>query len=248
MKRYAVYYAPPEDSALHAFGRTWLGRDSITGRPVDPIPVRGMTPERRAQITATPRGYGFHATLKAPFALATERTLEELGLAFEAFAAEQDAFTLEGLQLAEIGGFLALTLCWPSEQFASVAAAALEAFEPFRAPSSPEDLARRGEGQLSGRQRELLARWGYPYVLDEWRFHLTLTNRLDDVERKLVRAALEPLVEPFLRAPVTVDAVSLFVQTSAAEAFKHRANFAFAGTERKRAGYLDHAGEAINPG
>ncbi|HEY4439999.1 MAG TPA: DUF1045 domain-containing protein [Candidatus Elarobacter sp.] len=206
MTRYAIYFAPPPGSPLRAFGEAWFA-----GRYPG-----GVSDERLREIVAAPRTYGFHATLKPPFALAAGATVDALQAGFEAFAERQAAFAVEGLQLAEIGGFLALTLRDPSEHFAQLAEAAVRAFEPFRAPSSAEDLARRSNGRLNARERELLETWGYPYVLDTWRFHMTLTQRLDDEERALVHAALAPLVAPLVAEPLRIDAVSLFAQTAGA--------------------------------
>jgi putative phosphonate metabolism protein len=227
MTRYAVYYAPSSESSLHAFGCAWLGRDPVTGAPAEPLPIAGFSAEQRARITALPHRYGFHATLKAPFALGSGRTPEELERVFTTFAASREPFAIDGLQLAVIGGFLALTLHGHSEQFTALAAAAVELFDPFRAPMSHEERARRDQGRLDARQRELLAAWGYPYVFERWRFHLTLTGPLDEEERATVRAALEPLVEPFATTAVTVDAVSLFVQPAPDEPFSQRDRFMF---------------------
>jgi hypothetical protein len=226
MTRYAIYYAPEPGSPLHAFGGAWL-----EGHPAGDYALRtllsgGITRERLREITAGPRGYGFHATLKPPFALASGRTFDELSAAFARFAEACIPFEVAGLHLADIGGFLALTMREPSEPFAQLAERAVRAFEPFRAAPSAEELARRRHAGLNARERELLDGWGYPYVLDAWRFHMTLTQRLDDDERAVVRDALEPLVARFARVPLRIDAVSMFTQTSAAFAETARASFA----------------------
>lgn len=217
MTRYAIYYAPEPDSPLRAFGAAWFeGR--LAG---------GVSEDRLREITVAPRSYGFHATLKPPFALARGRTADELFAAFTQFVEGRGPFDVAGLQLAEIGGFLALTLRSHSEPFAQLAEGAVRAFEPFRATSSAEELARRRSGRLNAREHELLEVWGYPYVLDTWRFHMTLTQRLDDAERAVVRAALEPLVAPLVAAPLRVAAASLFTQTS--DAFVETARAPFSG-------------------
>lgn len=227
MRRFAIYYAPPPGTPLHAFGTAWLERE---------FPFTSLTPERRREITAAPRRYGFHATLKPPFALATDRTVDELRAAAAAFAASRPPFDVPGLQLAEIAGFLAFVLRTRSAPFAALADDAVRAFERFRARPTADDLARRLHPGLNERERELVETWGYPYVLDCWRFHLTLTERLDDAERTAVRKELEPLVAPFVDDVLRVDAVVLFEQPSADEPFRQLARFPFARTATLKVG------------
>ena len=231
--RYAVYYAPAADSALHAFGSAWLGRDSLSNEPVAQPTVAGLSTERLRAITAAPRGYGFHATLKPPFTLASACDDDELRVRFESFAQAHAPFDVPGLRLSDIDGFLALALPSPSPAFDELAEGAVRTFEPFRAAPAADELARRLHARLSARERELVEAWGYPYVLDRWRFHLTLTNRLGDAERAVVRAALEPLVAPYADAPLRVDAVALFVQPLRDAPFVQRERFTLAARSRR---------------
>ncbi|HYZ15935.1 MAG TPA: DUF1045 domain-containing protein [Candidatus Acidoferrum sp.] len=229
MRRFAIYYAPTPGTPLHAFGNAWLG-------PAAPLPVTGMTARRCAEITAAPRRYGFHATLKPPFALAPDCSVDELRATCAAFAAARPPFEVPGLQLAEIGTFLALVLRTPSHAFAALAEDAVRAFERFRAAPSEEELARRRSARLNAREQELLEVWGYPYVLDCWRFHLTLTDQLGETERALVRKELERLVAPFANAPVRVDSVVLFEQPDVDQPFREVERFAFAPSAAMRVG------------
>jgi putative phosphonate metabolism protein len=228
MRRFAVYYAPAPGSPLHSFGTAWLGRNAEHDVPVTPPPIAGMTPERRQAITAAPRRYGFHATLKPPFPLAAGHTIDELQATCAAFAAARPSFEVPGLELAEIGKFLAFVLRTPSDPFAALAEDAVRAFEPFRAAPSAMELARRHKARLNARERELLDVWGYPYVLDCWRFHLTLTEELDDAERAIVRPELERLVAPFVEDTLRVDSVALFEQPDTDQPFRQLARFPFA--------------------
>jgi putative phosphonate metabolism protein len=226
LTRYAVYFSPDAKSELYRFASAWLGRDARTGEPLVAPRPDGLTAEQVAAITAQPRRYGFHATLKPPFALAAGRSVAELGRAFEAFARECSAFRVPALTLAEIGGFLALVPSAPCADLDRLAERAVRAFDEFRAPA-PEELERRGQTALDARERELLAAWGYPYVFDRWRFHMTLTGRLEAGERACVRAALAPLFAPLCREPVTIDAVALFVQPFTGGPFRYHSRFAF---------------------
>jgi putative phosphonate metabolism protein len=225
--RYAVYFAPDPESELYRFGSAWLGRDARTDELLVAPQPKGLTPEHIAAITAEPRQYGFHATLKPPFSLAAGRTAVELGRGFESFAREAAAFAMPALALAEIGGFLALVPSAPCAELDLLAERAVRAFDAFRAPPTPTELASRAQGKLDVRERELLAAWGYPYVLDRWRFHMTLTGRLEPNERERVRTALAPLTAPFCRDPLRVDAVALFVQSGPDVPFRYQSRFTF---------------------
>lgn len=166
MTRYAIYGVP----------------GTGPGAPAAAVAVRERVERWYAdepELTTDPRRYGFHATLKAPFRLAEGRAQDELIEAVARFAAAQPPVVLPGVRPARIGRFRALV---PSEQaeIAALAARVVVAFEPFRAALSEEERARRRPDRLTARQRELLDLYGYPYVLDEFRVHMTLTNALDD--------------------------------------------------------------------
>ncbi|MBG0774806.1 MAG: DUF1045 domain-containing protein [Desulfovibrionaceae bacterium] len=196
--RYAVYYAPPRRSPLAVFGGRWLGYDVETGLDMVPLSVPGFSVAEVAHLTRSPRRYGFHATLKPPFALAPGKDEDAL-LDFAAFfTAGLQPFTLSGLEATEVGSFLAL--CTPVQhEAAHLAEQCLRAFEPFRAEPSIAETERRRARGLTPRQEQYLAQWGYPYVLREYLFHLTLTGTVPD--RRLRRRLLKTLRE--LTAPLT---------------------------------------------
>ena len=235
MRRFAIYYAPADDSPLRAFGSRWLGRDTVTGASLEPPVIPGLTAERHHAITAAPRRYGFHATLKPPFRLAAERDVDELLDACRTFAAACEPFEIAGVRPASIDGFIALVLSEPSEAFHALAAQAVRVFDCFRAPPAPGENEGRMHAGLSARERANLEAWGYPYVFDAWRFHLTLTERVDDLERALVLRALTPLAAPFDRAQL-IDAFALFEQPQANEPFRQIECFTFPRVTREKAG------------
>src|SRR5262249_48288739 len=156
-------------------------------------------PEELAELTAEPRRYGFHGTLKPPFALAAGATEAALLDAAGKFALSQSAFNLPGLHLVSISGFLALVPTERSEALHALADTTVQHFDVLRAPASPEELARRRRARLSPRQEALLERWGYPYVMEEFRFHLTLTRRLSAEERARIEPPLLALTAPVTR-------------------------------------------------
>ena len=203
--RFAVYYLPPE-GALADFGAAWLGWDCVTARTVVPPHVPGLH-----DVTMTPHKYGFHGTLKPPFRLAEGTDLAGLQEAMVQMAATCAPAQSDGLSLTALGRFLALTPAGDTSGIARVAATCVEALDAFRAPPGEAELARRRKARLSERQEALLQRWGYPYVMEEFRFHLTLTGRLpvDKITHwtDTVRAHLPPLPAPFV-----MDAVALVAE------------------------------------
>ena len=227
--RYAVYFAPEPGSALVRFGASWLGYDVATGEHVAQPVTTGIDPERLRAITAEPRRYGFHATLKPPFHLAEGADAETLGNTVAALAGRIAAFEAPPLCLSRISGFLALTLSAPCAVMQQLADRCVEALDAFRAAPTAAELARRRRANLTPRQDSMLARWGYPYVMDEFRFHMTLTARLDADEGHVVSAALAPLVGPLCVAPLAVDAISLFHQPQDDATFRLLRRYALTG-------------------
>lgn len=219
--RYAIYFAPKPGSPLAGFGDRWLNPRDQGEALLD------LAWQRR--ITATARRYGFHATLKAPFHLAEGRTADELGEALARFAARQGVPAAPPLALRPLSGFLALVPSAPAPEVAALAQACVEAFEPFRAPPAEAELARRRAAGLTPRQEANLLRWGYPYVAEDFRFHMTLTARLVGEELARVEAALVPAVAPLCQDPLVIDALALFRQGSPGEDFVMLDRFPLSG-------------------
>ncbi len=206
--RYAVYWAPEQGSALWQAGASWLGWDAAAGRAVarpEEVLPDGLNADA---LTATPRRYGFHATLKPPFRLADGTDAGALDAALAALAARTAPAEGAPLTVDARLGFVALRPSGASPAVDAVAAACVKELDRFRAPPDAAELAKRRAGGLSPAQDENLVRWGYPYVLGEFRFHLTLTGRLADPEP--VRAALARHFAPHLEGPLVVARLCLF--------------------------------------
>ncbi|PAY07790.1 phosphonate metabolism protein [Bradyrhizobium sp. UFLA03-84] len=215
--RYAIYYAPSPDSALHRFGSTLLGYDAVDGRDL-PFPG-GVAPDWR-EVTEDPRKYGFHATLKAPTALADGRTEAELLDACVAFAGQARRIPVIEPVVDAISGFIAVIPASRSDDLQQLAADCVTEFDTFRAPLTPEDRARRKPERLTERQRDYLDRWGYPYVMEEFRFHMTLTGRLSDERRGPIVARLRERFAAIELATLAIDRIALFKQTDSASRFR----------------------------
>jgi len=210
--RYAIYYTPPRDSPLGRFAIAWFGWDHYLAQPAEPLETRVLTRDQHLEVTASPRRYGFHATLKAPFCLAAGRDESELCTALDDFTAVRAPVTIPGLLLANLCGFAALVPAQVPPELPDLADAIVTQLDHLRAPLDPADLARRRAAGLTPRQQALLDTWGYPYVLEEWRFHMTLTDTLKDGAREAVLKELVPRVKGFARQPLRIDSVALFRQ------------------------------------
>lgn len=227
-RRFAIYLAPPPDSAVAIFGRHWLGRDASSGEPLPQPSVPGLTPERLWAITRSPRHYGFHGTLKAPFELAAGSTPADLHDEVRAFADRQRPFEI-ALEVSSLSGFLAFTPAAASAELDRLAAAAVIDLDPPRRPAEPAEVAkRRRQSRLTPRQDAHLLRWGYPYVFEDFRFHMTLTGRLDDPERSRMLAILRDLTSEVCAETLLVDAVAVFEQADRETPFRMTARCPFA--------------------
>jgi hypothetical protein len=197
--RYAIYIAPAADSPLWRFGSAVLGYDAQTREDVAQPALSSVDAERFHELTGDPRRYGFHATLKSPMRLAPGRDEVDLLAAVEDFCAVRTAFTLPRLSVEAVGAngrgdaFIALIEPEPTPELMAFEREAVVSFDTFRAPLTGEEIARRHPERLSERQREYLAKYGYPGVLEEFKFHLTLTGRVPADELDGVRDELRAL-------------------------------------------------------
>jgi putative phosphonate metabolism protein len=210
--RAAIYYAPPSDHPLSLLAARWLGRDAWSGAVSQRGEAGGFDQATLAALTAEPRGYGFHATLKPPFRFAEGTGLDGLRQSLAAFCRGREPVVIDNLTLARLGLFFALVPGGEAEGLSDLAAAAVRDFEPFRAPLSAAETARRRPERLSERQREYLATWGYPYVFEEFRFHLTLTGPVPEDQWDRVESLLRSRLAAFIGRPLPVDTICIFVQ------------------------------------
>lgn len=211
-ERYAVYYAPLAESPLGAFGRSWIGRCAEKDVDVEQPRVDGVKPAELFELTRSPRHYGVHATLVAPFELdggvSPDDVRREIAKVVNGYA----PFVLSNLSVVAIGSFLAIV---PKDQSVveSLAESLLKSLHRLRKPPTLAELERYRTRGLSPAQERLLARWGYPYVLDEYKFHITLTNSVvDKTLRKRLMKVLSQKTEKLLREVHPVGDVCIFRQ------------------------------------
>jgi putative phosphonate metabolism protein len=220
LPRYAIYYVAPPDSDLDRFGAALLGYDALIGSDL-PLPdgIAQSVPDWR-EVTRDPRKYGFHATLKAPLALAPGKTEAGLLAACETFAGTPRAIPMIRPVVDSISGFIAVVPAEASADLERLAADCVREFDCFRAPLTPEDRARRNPSALTARQRDHLDRFGYPYVLEDFRFHMTLTGRLGAERRGPVLTMLRDRFSALGLQALAIDRIAVCRQDTADSGFR----------------------------
>lgn len=216
--RYAIYFTPAPETPLWKLGSSALGYDAVTRADLahpdhafyrDPAFLRALE---------TPRKYGFHATLKAPFTLKpgiSEQTLLDRAASF---GARQEPLLVPALEVALLGDFVALRPLAEDAELSRLAAACVRDFDDLRAPLSDADRARRLSSPLTPQQIAHLDRWGYPYVFDEFRFHMTLTGPIATPMRAPVLRELSAIFRP-VAGRMQIDAVTVLAQPTTQSRF-----------------------------
>lgn len=211
--RVALYFAPDPASAWGRAGSAWLGR-CASGRPVGDAPkVAALDDATWRALRADPRRYGWHATLKPPFRPAPGVGLPQVLAAVDALCARHRRFELPALQVGCTGGFLALRPAHAERALDRLAADAVQALHPLAAPLDAAELARRRRAPLTPEQDALLQAWGYPWVLSQFRFHLSLTGPLGVLPADALQGLMEAAAQHFHELPpCPFDRVSVFIE------------------------------------
>lgn len=227
--RFALYFAPAPDSPLWRFGSSVIGYDASRGNDLPLIVPEGWDETDWRAATEEPRRYGFHATLKAPMRLVEGATEAALLEAVSAFAARRPAVVLDGLVAAPLGRFVALVPATASEPLQRLAGEVVERFEPFRAPLTPSEIARRLAARLTAQEEAYLQRYGYPYVIERFRFHMTLSGPVGERAVALAHVLGRAFAGAVPPGPVRIDRLAVFRQDTAEDRFRIVESFALAG-------------------
>jgi putative phosphonate metabolism protein len=223
--RYAIYFAPQPDSAWWSFGAGWLGRDECQDAPMLQPALAQIEPDELRDITAQPRRYGFHATLKAPFALRDGLTPDDLKARLQALAATLKPVALGPMQAATLGNFVALLPTSLPDELLTLAATCVTGLDDLRAPLSEADMARRRVEHLDARQQQLLLQYGYPHVLERFQFHLTLSGPVaPPTTQRVLQATADPVAQLNATAPLVLERLCLFVEAAPGQPFKRIAD------------------------
>ncbi|MBO6756907.1 MAG: DUF1045 domain-containing protein [Roseibium sp.] len=228
--RYAIYFALPAASELMQLGNRWLGRDPFAGASLDQPVLPGMSADRFAALTTEPRRYGFHGTLRAPFSLKDGTVEDALIGACKAFARQTAPFEIAGLKVDRLGSFLALVPMEQEPHLSAFADLCIRAFEPFRAPLGDNDLARRRKAPLTERQDAHLVQFGYPYIFEDFRFHMTLSNSLrDEDEATLLANAARAHFDKVTGKALSCSSFGLYVEAQRGAPFMVHSLFELTG-------------------
>ncbi len=204
-ERYAIFYTPPH-GPLQEFGAAWLGWDSVAGQAVAHPEIGGLDV---AALTKTPRKYGLHGTLKAPFRLGDGVNLARVQDAAQEFAGLHKPVSLAGLELQHEHGFIGLRPACDQTDLNSLAANIVRFFDPLRAPLTDADIARRRKSRLSPRQDQQMLDWGYPFIFEDFHFHLTLSGAVQPALAEAVINPLRPALMPLVPSPFVIDAITV---------------------------------------
>lgn len=216
--RYALYAAPAPDDPLWQFGSSIIGYDAASTRDLPFPDIAPCNAPDWPDLTDDPRRYGFHGTLKAPFSLAEGVSEADLLETAMVFADRRPAVTLPRLEVVALKSFVALVPATPSDDLSALAADCVRRFDHLRAPMSVADRERRLKSPLTERQIGHLDAWGYPYVFEDFRYHMTLTGSLPEARREPVREALATAYRP-IAAPFRLDALVVFRQAARDQRF-----------------------------
>lgn len=200
--RYGVYYTP-SDAAFAQAAAEWLGWDIVAGAELAaPYP----------SLVERPQKYGFHATLKPPFRLAQQTSKEVLHHAVRALATQLAPVPLGAMTLSQIGRFFAFTCAQPNDALQSVAATVVRDLDTFRAKATPDEIAKRLHSGLSDAQVQHVHDWGYPHVMEHFRFHMTLTGPVPKSEARDVVRHIERHFAEAMPSSIDLDAISLVAE------------------------------------
>jgi Protein of unknown function (DUF1045) len=236
--RYALYLAPPPESDLWRFGCDVIGRDARTGASCDGFTLEGYPPDTWRSMTSDPRRYGFHATLKAPFPLRLDLDVADLFDRVAELARRFSPFDAGELSIGVIAtdearGFVALQPQGALKELQSFEASVIRGLDCLRAPFAEDGRERRRSARLTPRQAYYLDAWGYPYVLDEFRPHFTLTNAIADADPVARLLDWEFGLRVASRA-LRVDALTLFGESEPGGEFRILGRFPLGRRSRTR--------------
>ena len=232
--RYALYFTPPASDPLTLSAQRWLGRNAFTGAALAQPAIAGFDAAALSGLTADPRRYGFHATLKAPFCLAEGRSEAELVAEIGRFVSQAEPFEIPEVAVGRLGSFFALVPGDHCDELQTFAGEVVRRFERFRAPLTSADIARRKPDELNAAERQNLVQWGYPYVFDEFRFHMTLTGRVAVERRDAVENVLLDHFAAFHGRPLPVAGLALFREPARGADFTVHSLFPLGGAANRK--------------
>lgn len=214
-RRYAIYFVPDPATALYRFGAAVLGYDCFTGADIATLDALPIDAGAWRELTREPRRYGFHATLKAPFRLRAGRTEAELIGEFVKFSRTVAVAPIIEPAVSLLHRFVAIVPATDCAGLGRLAASCVKHFDRFRAPLTSAERSQRLAAHLTARQIGHLERWGYPYVFEDFHFHMTLTGTLSPVcPDPMLPYLQEGFASSHGNGPISIDRLALLRQES----------------------------------
>ena len=211
-KRYAIYYVPSENSELDLFGKCWLGWDPYKGVETTKSDLSKLPSFKKfSSLVLTPKQYGFHGTIKAPFKLKNEYTYNDLENKVREISKQIHSFYFDQLIIKKLGNFIGL-IPTNNLKINAVSNKFVEELDYLRDELSESEIKKRKPHKLTSNQKQMLFKWGYPYVFDEFKFHLTLTSKLNVVEIDEVFRSLQNILKQVNLNKISFNNICIFGQ------------------------------------
>lgn len=200
-KRVAIYFLPKKNSSLENFGKNLLGRDinkkrkiSLTRRQKYFINRRFTYFDELKDYCEKPAKYGFHATLKAPFRLKRNVKTKDFYDVISHIAAQHSRFKIKGLKIVYRKKFTFITSRKEIKSLINLENDLVKHLDTFRAELNKTEIKKRNPDSLTFKQNKYLKEWGYPFVLDQFKFHMTLMNQNNNKLSNKQKLELEKLI------------------------------------------------------
>ena len=215
-KRVAIYFLPKKNSSLENFGKNLLGRDinkkrkiSLTRRQKYFI-NRGFTYfDELKDYCEQPAKYGFHATLKAPFRLKRNVKTKNFYDVISHIAAQHSRFKIKGLKIVYSKKFTFITSRKPNKLLINLENDLVKHLDTFRAELNKTEIKKRIPDSLTFKQNKYLKEWGYPFVFDQFKFHMTLMNQNNNKLSNKQKLELEKLIYKISNNVIEFNEISL---------------------------------------
>lgn len=203
--RYGIYMIPEAENFAE-LGAAWLGWDVQKGCTV-PYPQEADAALREA--TKVPRKYGFHGTIKPPFHLVEGATYDSLLSQAQTLCASLAPVDIEALSVRKSEFVLVLAPEGDLDQLANLAATVLQKLDHFRASTRASELVQHRKFTLTPLQETNLKNWGHPYVLDDFKFHITLSGHMPPKDLDQLEALANAHFAQHLERPLPVTSLTL---------------------------------------
>lgn len=215
--RYAIFYAPPKESNLEEFGRYWFGWDPLNAKLINNkrrinylnrFGIKNLINIDKNVLIA--KKYGFHGTLIPPFKLNKNYSTNTLFKKTEEIAKKLKKFKFYKFKLKKINNFYAFVQNKKNNNINKLSNRLVRELFKFRSPLTKKEIDRRNPSKLSKLQLNILYKWGYPYLMSEFNFHMTLASEVTGNKLYLELKKIERNKEIILNEINNFDKIYIF--------------------------------------